>query len=573
MNTQRPPLPQNAAMVLGMTVLAALSACKGAHDKTSSPDASAGSVDGGQVQGMGSACPIASSTDPLVVATDKGLVKGIQAGSGFAFLGIPFAQPPTGALRFMPPVAASCWPGVVDATSYGHVCAQFDPSTGAVIGSEDCLTLNVWTPALPQSSESKQLPVLVWDYGGGGLIGASSLPYYDGQTLANANNAVVVTFNYRMGVLGFLAHPALTAANPQHTSGNYGLLDAVLVLQWVQDNIAAFGGDKTQVMLFGQSSGAINTCALLASPLTHGLFSSALMESGNCAAETLAQRYTFGEDVATSVDCAMTGDVAGCLQSAPLAALVRNGGIGYIGGFVAGILSGAVDPAHVQDLPFAPTVDGYVLDATPLATIQAGNHNHVPLVIGTNSAELAAYVPTSLFPSNAIEGCAEYAALVALFTKPAPALAQPMLAAYSCNLTNPSSGYNEFVADVGDAFLTCPSRRALRAAAAAQTEPVYRYLFTHGPSGGPAGHGDEVPFVFGTFAAVSYSPSAAEDVLASQMQSYWVNLAATGNPNGSELPTWSAYDPSVDNALRLDMPISDTSAIEMAGCNFWDSVQ
>ena len=239
-------------------------------------------------------CSVGSSTDPLVVATDKGLVKGMTAGSGLAFLGIPFGKPPTGSLRFMPPEPADCWSDVADATHYGNTCAQWN---GIVIGSEDCLNLNVWTPALP-SSTSTPLPVIVWMYGGGNLLGGTNFGLsefglgqnvYDGQARANAQHAVVVSFNYRVGVLGFLAHPALKAANPENTTGNYGLLDALLALQWVQDNAAAFGGDNTHVMLFGQSAGAFNTCALVASPLAHGLFSSALMESGNCAAEQLGR--------------------------------------------------------------------------------------------------------------------------------------------------------------------------------------------------------------------------------------------------------------------------------------------
>ncbi len=524
-----------------------------------------GPLDVGQLAdgASASACPVAPSTDPLVVATDKGLVRGTQIGTSFAFRGIPFAAPPIGARRFMPPVAAACWSGVADATAYGATCAQWNPSNGGVIGSEDCLTLNVWTPALPSAS-STPLPVLVWIYGGGDLIGNNSFPGADGQALATAQHAVVVSFNYRVGALGFLAHPALTAA--QHTSGNYGLLDALLALQWVQDNIAAFGGDKARVMLFGESAGAINTCALVSSPLAHGLFASAAMESGNCAAEPLAYRYVRGAVVAASVSCTLAPDVVACLQDAPLAVLVQNAGYTFVGSVVSQILTASLDAAHVEDLPFGPTVDGYVLDATPEATIRAGKHNHVPLVIGTNADEFTAFIPSSLIPPIPFASCAEYAALV---TAAFPGIALPLLDVYRCNLLDPSSGYREFIAILTDAFFTCPSRRAVRAAAATQTEPVFRYLFTHGV----AYHGVEVAYVFGTFASVPYAPTPAETTLSHEMQSYWVNLAASGNPNGAGLPVWSADDPAVDNALRLDTPIGVTAGIDATGCNFWDAVQ
>jgi para-nitrobenzyl esterase len=507
------------------------------------------------------ACPVAPSTDPLVVATDKGLVKGTHAGSGLAFLGIPFAKPPVGALRFMPPEPTACWSDVRDATQFGNICAQFNVNTQTVAGQEDCLFVNVWTPALPSPS-SKPLPVLFWLYGGDDMFGGSSDPELNGQTLANAQNAVVVSFNYRVGALGFLAHPALAAANPQHTTGNYGLLDAILALQWVQDNIASFGGDKSRVLLFGQSAGAINTCALFASPLTHGLFSSVLMESGNCAAEGLPYRYPRGAAVATTVNCELARDVAACLQSAPVSAILPIGAVTFVGSFLTQVVSASFDPAHLQDLPFAPTVDGYVLEATPAATIQAGKHNHVPLAIGTNARE-AGFLPSGVAAQIPVASCAAYAAL---FTALLPGIALPLLKAYPCDLLDPLAGYKQASAVLADAFVTCPSRRALRAAAATQTEPVYRYQFTHGF----AQHGAELPYVWGTFAT---APTPAESLLSHEIQAYWTNLAASGNPNGAGLPIWKAYVPSLDNALQLETPIGEMSAIETAGCDFFDSVE
>jgi para-nitrobenzyl esterase len=515
---------------------------------------------------------VAPSSDPLDVATNKGLVHGKQAGRGLAFLGIPFAKPPMGALRFMPPEPTQCWSGVVDATNYGNTCAQFN---GIVVGNEDCLTLNVWVPAAASSTSA--LPVLVWMYGGGNFAGGTNFGLseldlgrnvYDGQTLADAQNAVLVSFNYRVGPLGFLAHPALTASNPEHTSGNNGLLDAILALHWVQDNIAAFGGDNTHVMLFGQSAGAFNTCALVASPLAKGLFSSALMESGNCAAEPLSYQYNFGTNVVDAVGCTNAPDVVACLQSAPLVPMVRVSGLGFLAAYV-GQATGPIDPKHTSTLPFGPTVDGYVLDDVPLATIQAGKHNHVPLVIGTNTSEVN-FVADPL----AVVGCVGAEAFAHDWF---PTVATQLLAAYPCNPLAPA---HEPGQSATDAIFTCPSRRAARAAATMQAEPIYRYVWSHVTpyAGGVAEiagafHTSEIPYVFGNFGAVLYNPTPTESSLSQQMQTYWANFAATGNPNGTGLPTWSQYDPTADNALQLDTPIGTISEFEASGCDFWDSVQ
>jgi para-nitrobenzyl esterase len=518
---------------------------------------------------------VAPSSDPLDVATDKGLVHGKQAGDGLAFLGIPFAKPPTGSLRFMPPEPTECWSGVVDATNYGNTCAQF---MGVPVGAEDCLTLNVWVPA--GASSTSALPVLVWMYGGGNFAGGTNFGLsefglgpnvYDGQTLADSQNAVVVSFNYRVGVLGFLAHPALTAATPEHTSGNNGLLDAIQALHWVQDNIAAFGGDKTHVMLFGQSAGAFNTCALVASPLAKGLFSSALMESGNCAAEPLSFNYNFGTNIVDAMGCSNAPDIVACMQNAPLAPLVEITGVGFLAAYV-GQAIGPIDPKHTSTLPFGPTVDGYVLDDVPLATIQAGKHNHVPLVIGTNASEVNFVADPAV-----IVGCLGAQVLAHAWF---PSFADQLLSAYQCQILNPLSGAHALGQAATDAIFTCPSRRAARAMVANQTEGVYRYLFTHvtpyvGGVAEIAGafHTSEIPYVFDSFAGVLYNPTPAESALSQQMQSYWTNFAATGNPNGPGLPTWSQYDPTADNALQLDTPIGNVSGFEAYACDVWDTVQ
>lgn len=528
-------------------------------------------------------CPSAPSTDPLVIAIDKGAVRGKQAGSGFAFLGIPFAKPPVGSLRLMPPVAPDCWTDVKDATNYGNMCVQTQLAMNqtAVVGNEDCLTVNVWTPKLPSAS-SQPLPVLVFKHGGFFVEGASNqadgngVNLYDGQELANTQNAVVVTFNYRLGSLGFLAHPALAAANPQHTTGNYGLLDSLLVLQWVQENITWFGGDKAHVMLFGESAGAIDTCALVSSPLAKGLFSSALMESGNCAAETLDYRVKEQAEILDTVKCANAADVVACLQSADLVGFVQGGGNAVVGKMLSRDLIN-VDPAHFMTVPLGPTVDKYVLEDVPLKTIEQGKHNHVPLTIGTNARELAWLLPHSLIPASAGVSCLVFQTFVnAMF--PANGLFAKLIGAYPCNWSDPDGGFNALISMTSDGYFTCPSRRALRAAAKTQTEPVYRYLYTHTHSSGlwaplGAAHAGELAFVWQGFTWFGMTPTADETTLSQQVQGYWANFARTGNPNGGSLPLWNANNATTDKVLELAAPIQEISNVQSTGCDVWDAVQ
>lgn len=548
----------------------------------SSDGTPAGGSDAGALDGSS----VVPSSDSLVVTTDKGRIRGKRAGTGFAFLGIPYAKPPIGARRLMPPVAADPWSDVKDATSFGRMCVQsaLELNHSEVKGQEDCLTINVWTPALPSSTKAP-LPVLFWKHGGFFIRGSSSQAsadgslLYDGQALANANNAVVVTFNYRIGVLGFLAHPALAAANPQHTTGNYALLDTLLALRWVQANIASFNGDKSRVMLFGESAGATDTCALVSSPLAKGLFASALMQSGNCSSETLAYRYEDHTSIVDDLKCAKAPDVVACLRDAPLSELVKAGG-NKVAGKMLLTHTINVDPVRFMKVPFGATVDGYVLEDDPLATIQAGKHNHVPLVVGTNSQELTWLLPHSLVPAIPVVSCVEFWALVNVMFPGAtyPGLPAKLIDTYPCKPLDAEAGYQALVALTSDAFFTCPSRRALRAAARTQSEPVYRYFYTHTHSSGTwaplgAAHAGELAFVWAGFGYFGMTPTAAETKLSQQMQAYWTNFAASSSPNGNALPLWKAYDPTVDNTLQLGTSINELTAVNAKGCDLWDTLQ
>jgi para-nitrobenzyl esterase len=518
------------------------------------------------------ACPMPPITDETTVATTHGNVRGTSGADGFAFLGIPYGAAPSGANRFRPPDPPACWAGVRDATSYGPACPQLDIVTNRPTGSEDCLGLNVWTPTI---HDGLRRPVLVFIHGGGDMIGAANQTLlvdnlYGGAGLARDNDVVVVSFNYRLGPLGFLAHPALAAADPNGASGNYGLYDAIAALQWVQANIERFGGDPNRVMVFGESAGAFNTCALVASPLATGLFSGALMESGNCSAPSQAARYADAENLVAKVGCGGLSDVAevrACLEAAPAERYSEAAG-----SLLAMVpATGPIDPRAIGHLAFGPSVDGVVLPREPIEALRAGVHNHVPLVIGTNRDEFAIF---SLVPGQYPLDCSAYQQRMRdNFGDLAPAVIER----YPCSVFDPLSGPEAYRDVITDALFTCPSRRAALAAAAAQSEPVFRFLFTHRFDYGPmaalgAFHTAELPFVFDSFGALAYIATSRERNLAKRIQARWTSFARIGEPSAPGSTTWPRYD-SGDLALGIDVTESIVSDYDRDGCQLWDSVQ
>ena len=412
----------------------------------------------------------------------------------------------------------------------------------------------MWTPkAAP--SDGRPRPVLFWVYGGGNVVGSTSQigtsggPMYDGQHLAEERDVVVVSVSYRVGSLGFLAHPALSAESPFHSSGSYGILDQIVALKWVKRNIARFGGNPERVMVFGESAGAINTCTLIASPLAHGLFSSALMESGFCAAIPLAEAEAQGAAKATSIDCA-DGDVAACLRAAPVADLTEafGGGAGP-----------ALDPlAGLRIIP-AGRIDGWLLSKHPLEAMRLGEHNHVPLIIGSNRDE-----NTVFLLDKTILSCAQLESEVRAMY---PSHADQILALYPCSALDPKSALVQVHTDL---TFTCWSRRIARSIAAGQSEPVRRYYFTFAnPTTAALGayHTAEIPYVFGTYGV----GSAPENTLSDALQGYWTRFATTGDPNGTGT-TWQAWEASRDNVLELGTQIRMLDGVATARCDLWDSL-
>lgn len=492
--------------------------------------------------------PCGEDPDPFQVETTLGLVDGRDAvdGQGLRYWGIPYAAPPVGPLRFAPPQPAEPWDEPLVAFTRGPKCVQpLDAEGSGTEGEEDCLQLNVWTP---QACVGADLPVMVFIHGGGNAIGSAVEPLYEGTPLSHTQEAVVVTLNYRLGALGNLAHPGLDAESPDGVSGNYGLQDQIAALEWVQANIAAFGGDPDRVLVFGESAGAVNTCALITTPAAQGLFSAALVQSGACSPPTRAAVDPNAEELAASAGCTGTPEeVVACLRALPPEALTLLEPTGYPS--VAALGRG-----------WGPHVDGVVLPASPLEAMAAGTPG-TPLVIGSNRDETFRDVPPGLTEAQ----------VTALIDATFSALAPQVLAAYPfADYPSPSEMYAQLTTDLK---FICSARRGAEASLAGGA-PTWRYQFAYDgyfvPPDTPAYafHGLELLYLFDNFSVfegINY-PSLPSDVALSEaMQARWVEFAATGVFEG---PAYDGTDPYLD----LDDPITEGAGLRTEQCDFWDAL-
>ena len=504
-----------------------------------------------------------SSTDELSITIDSGPIHGAQTADVRHFLGIPYAAPPVGDGRWRAPQPIAPWTDTLMANEVGSQCPQILSFSGPSY-DEDCLFVNVWTPA-----GAHDLPVMVWLHGGAFIFGSGGDKYYAGDTLAD-QGMVVVTINYRLGAFGFLAHPALTVEDPAYpTSGNYGLEDQRVALQWVQRNIAAFGGDPAHVTLFGESAGGFSTCVHYLSSRTQGLFEAAISESGLCGAPVLELPHAMAE-----AQGVMLGATLGCSGSdATALACLRGIGVSQL------LAATGLPPAANQTpggpfyqttiLPTAlPNVDGYVLAAPMDQELAAGAYEPRPLILGTNKNE------GTLFHASI------YAKEVADETDYRTALAEPFGASNVDAIVAqyPVASFdsaNDAIAEVtGDAFFVCPARREARAIAAAGAT-VFRYSFERElenpfETGLGVFHSSELPFVFGND---DYPLGRIGDAtsLSQTMGDYWTQFAKTSDPNASKSPAWPSYDAS-DTYQLLDVPISTSTAQKAAQCDFWDTL-
>lgn len=488
-----------------------------------------------------------ASPQPGTVITASGAVTGVKSGTTWSWKGIPYAASPTGERRWQAPAPYGCFEGgALSAVAHGPVCSQLED--GAVIGSEDCLHLNIWAP-----EGATDLPVLFYVHGGGNVQGTASDPLYDGHELATRTNRVVVTVEYRVGVLGYFTHRGLDDESPAGVSGNYGILDQVAALEWVRDNIAGFGGSASNVLLFGESAGGQNTLVHLVSPLSAGLFHSAIVESGGLYRDTIADAQAEHQAVVADVGCNGTADVIACMRGVPSNVLTS--------------LPTAVTPLDANGRHFGPVIDGYVMEENPFLAMQSGAHNHVPFVIGTNADETSGMVPTVVTEST-------YEAF--LRTSYGNTAAEALLEAYP--VSDYANARKALIAVTTDILWTCPARRIARSVSASQDEPVFRYHFTWSVPGAGgavygATHGLELPFVFRTFGAFGdFTPAPADIALSEAMQGYWSRLPASGDVNGGTAVTWPVYNPSTDPYLELDTTIVAKAGLANAHCDLIESL-
>jgi para-nitrobenzyl esterase len=523
-------------------------------DDAGSPASGDASTSVPPVPDSGSAAAPDSGASPTLVQVSNGWLRGTIEGGAVSFRGIPYAAPPVGALRWARPAPPASWTGIRDATAYGAICPQFD-SSGASLGEEDCLFVNVWAPVVPPSTP---LPVIVFIHGGDWIVGAGSFHAYAGSLLAQSGPAVVVTLNYRLGALGFLALPDLAGEDPNGSTGDYGLLDQQAALAWVQQNIGAFGGDPARVTMWGQSAGGWSTMMHLASPLGRGLFSQAFSESGGTwARDLVTSENNVGAPYASQLGC-------GAFSGAPLLACMRA---------VPGSAALRPAPSTSASTTWGPVIDGYVLTEPVMTTFAAGRQAHVPLVVGTTSLEYgSAGLPVHPPVASVTTEAAYDQAVASLFGS---ALAPSILEEYPASAyASPQAAY---VAMLDDWGMLCLTRRAARDAATSQTQPVWRYLYSHTDSNGPlaaAGpvHAADLPFWFGTFDVFGIAPDPAEQALSTSMQGYLARFAATGDPNGGAAPAWPAYAAASDPYMGLaDAPVPG-AGIDTTACEFWDSL-
>jgi len=461
------------------------------------------------------------------VRVASGLLRGTPRDSQgvLAFKGIPYAAPPLGDLRWRAPQPPLAWDGVRDATAYGDrsLSALENDRRPGPPNSEDCLSLNLWTAA---SRADEKRPVMVWIHGGGFQFGSSATPVTDGTPLAR-KGVVVVTFNYRLGIFGFLAHPDLDREGP---SGNYGLQDQLAALRWVKTNISRFGGDPSNVTLFGESAGAHAVGILAASPLSHGLFHKVIAQSGAFWDGRNGPLEGFDEARARGIAFARRVGVTSLAALRAMPAEQLN---------AAGAWNFTQNP-NVK--AFSPNVDRFVVPEVPAACFTRGEQMHIPLLAGWNSAEDYPFHDMSL-PDNtaaAFRAAAEQmfgADRLADFLRLYPADTDAQAKASSNALT-------------GDLLISEQTWQWLQLHQRAGHAPAYGYYFSHASPYTPiASHVTEIPFVFGTLTEQSIvggamPPANGDRALADIITGYWVNFATRGDPNGPGLPHWPRYDES-----------------------------
>ncbi len=495
----------------------------------------------------------ASKAEPTThptVRTALGVVCGVTEGDVSSFKGIPYAAAPVGTNRWRPPQPMPAWQGERDASKFGADCAQRGFGSGASIrenSSEDCLYLNVWKPA--DAAPTAKLPVMVWIHGGAFVFGSGSSPDFSRAQFAR-QGVILVTCNYRLGRLGFFAFPALSQEHPEEAKGNYAYMDQIAALKWVQQNIAAFGGDPKNVTIFGESAGGVSVHSLLTMPEARGLFHKAISQSGGGRDGVLTGRPIRQEKADPFYP--VSAETIGVnfarkhgIEGADATALAKLRAL-----TVAEIVDGGQESDGPGGPPIysGPILDGKLVVETAESAYKAGGQANIPLIIGSNSAEVpGGFVNARSKPE-----------LLSLFGK----LSDEATAVYD---PDGKTDFAEMLTMVNTDKVWAEPARLTARAFAAKGAPAYIYLFSYvSPSMRErmrfgAAHGSEIPYAFNNLSGRNGASVAPEDqAVARMMNTYWANFAKTGDPNGPGLPKWPRYNSSKDELLEFQL---DGSAV------------
>jgi len=502
---------------------------------------------------------MAAGAEPVRI--DSGKVSGAALGADGGlrvYKGIPYAAPPVGKLRWKPPQPVEPWDGVRACTEFGPWCPQPQPLIGKELGrmSEDCLYLNVWTPA---ASPGDRLPTMLWIHGGGHTTGSGAATFYDGEKLAR-QGVVVVTINYRLGPFGYFAHPLLSKESEHGVSGNYGMLDQIAALQWVQRNIAAFGGDPGCVTIFGESAGAASVCRLMVSPLAKGLFHRAIAQSGGAHGRNRHLRRTWygmepmekvGERLAATLGCDKAPHPLAALRAVSPEELLTA--------------SNPVQGLFGRGTRFGPVIDGWALPDDPSDLWQAGKQHDVPFLTGSNADEGTIFLRQ--LPIQRVLG---YQLTVRmLYRERADDLLKLFPVARDAEVKDAMGRL------VGVASFVAPARFLARSMERVQS-PGYLYHFTRVAPAGPtqpygAFHGMEIGYVFGTLKP-AMGPTARDWELSRIMSACWVRFAKAGDPNGEGLPRWPVNRAATDQCVEFGDTVEAKAGLHKQACDLFDEI-